>query len=292
VDNAFDTQVIWKDDFKDIIDFCHWGLDNRNNSIVFLCPECGLKEVMKEEENRIEAKKEEIERGASMKKVIYVPKQEDFQNDDYFEVDLPEEVKTCGKCKKEIPVWISNAAKQKMKLFMKWSGRCEWLAYLIGNFENDIATVEDLYLPIQSASSTLVNNVESDEYNKRQVIGVIHSHHEMGGASDSHKPGFSGHDESFINSNHNISLLIAKDGISGLVRIKTECGAYIRVPAKVKLIEDYDFDVDGLKEEFQSKINGKSKGKRGNGRHRHGQVVVTNGNGEIIDLNSGYNFNG
>lgn len=287
-DTFFDVNVIFDESFMEVMEEYQWEVCGDEGMYSFLCPDCSLKKIMAEEQRKIESKKQEIERGpkmASNKKPV-----QDF-SDEYWEVDLPEEVKACGKCNKEVPVRISDIAYKKMNLFMKWSGSCEWLAYLVGEFDGDKAMVTDLYIPSQDASSALVNNVISSDYNKMKIIGVIHSHHEMGGAAKEGSPQFSGHDEKFINSNHNISLLIAKDGISGLVRIKTPCGSYIRVKAKVTLVKDYPFDVKNLKEEFQSKINSQwtKKAKRFSGNKKK-EIVVTDGKGEIIDLDRGYNY--
>ena len=93
----------------------------------------------------------------------------------------------------------------------------------------------------------------AEEYNQVSVVGVMHSHHEMGGAKGE-TAGFSQHDEAFINSNHNVSLLVAKDGIAGHVRVKTPCGAFLRVTAKIRNMDEVTIDEKKLKEEFKEKI--------------------------------------
>jgi hypothetical protein len=118
--------------------------------------------------------------------------------------------------------------------------------------------------------------VIAEEYNKVQVVGVIHSHHEMGGAKGDHA-GFSSHDNEFINSNHNVSLLVARDGIAGQIRVKTPCGAFIKVTAKVRNMDEVELDEKKLKTEFKEKINFG----RGRGGHHTGYTVTVNGGGKI-----------
>jgi len=175
-------------------------------------------------------------------------------------------VSECSKAPKEVDVYLSAIAISKMRLFMSWAGAQEWLAYLLGEDKDDKMFVNDLILPKQNASSALVDEVLCDNYNG--VIGVIHSHHEMGGAADPNKPHFSGHDDNFINGNHNLSLLIAKDGISGHVRLKVSCGAYIKVKANIHKQVDDRIDKEVLKKEFEEKIKfrgGNGGGNGGNG---------------------------
>lgn len=171
-------------------------------------------------------------------------------------------VTACSKAPEKAIVYMSSIARKKTSLFMKWAGHQEWLAYLVGRWksENEVEVV-DLMLPNQNANSTLVSKVIAEEYNQVSVVGVMHSHHEMGGAKGD-KAGFSGHDEAFINSNHNVSLLVAKDGIAGHVRVKTPCGAFLRVTAKIKNMDEVEVDEKKLKTEFKEKIRfGHGRGK-------------------------------
>lgn len=170
-------------------------------------------------------------------------------------------VTACSKAPDKAVVFMSSIARKKISLFMKWAGNQEWLVYLVGRWksENEVEVV-DLMLPNQNANSTLVSKVIAEEYNQVSVVGVMHSHHEMGGAKGD-KAGFSQHDEAFINSNHNVSLLVAKDGIAGHVRVKTPCGAFLRVTAKIKNMDEVEVDEKKLKEEFKEKIRfGRGRG--------------------------------
>lgn len=184
--------------------------------------------------------------------------------EDFWEVEQ-ECVDTCGKTKNmEISVRLEYLARRKALMFMKWAGAREWLAYLIGK-EIEIGKdkkkgylVTDLFIPDQATSSTLVNKIEAKEYNSLNIIGVIHSHHEMG-AGEADNPSFSGHDERFINSNHNISLLAGRDKTSGgfkivgIGRAKTPCGAFVRIKAKVEYLSSDPNGDKKLKKEFLEK---------------------------------------
>jgi hypothetical protein len=161
------------------------------------------------------------------------------KREDMWEVEI-ECVETCGKTNKSVDVFMHKEAKRKALLFMKWAGAREWLAYLVGEkLQNGSYVVTDLYLPDQRTSAALVDDVDADEYNQHSIIGVIHSHHEMG-AGDEDNPSFSGHDAAFINGNHNLSLLAGRDRktggfkIVGIGRATTPCGALMKVKANVK----------------------------------------------------------
>lgn len=199
--------------------------------------------------------------------------------------DVTEEldcVTACSKAPEYGMVFMSSVARKKISLFMKWAGNQEWLAYLVGKWlANNTVEVVDLMLPSQNANSTLVSKVIAEEYNKVQVVGVIHSHHEMGGARGE-KAGFSGHDDEFINSNHNVSLLVAKDGIAGHIRVKTPCGAFIKVTAKIRNMDEVTLDEKKLQEEFKSKI----RFGHGRGGHHKSYTVIVNGKKEKDPLAS------
>lgn len=167
-------------------------------------------------------------------------------------------VTQCSKAANSINVFMNIVSRRRSMLYMKWAGAREWLAYLLGEFKDGSYYVTDLYLPDQRTSSALVDNINNDEFNKLPIIGVIHSHHEMG-AGDANNPSFSGHDASFINSNHNLSLLAGRDRVGGgfkivgIARVKTPCDAFIQIKANIKsMVEDPEGD-KALKDEFLEK---------------------------------------
>ncbi len=172
---------------------------------------------------------------------------------DFWEIKI-DCVKSCSRVEQSVDVFMSRLAREKAMKFMKWAGAREWLAYLIGEYQEDGYHVHDLFLPDQRTSAALVDKVVAEEYNSLKVVGVIHSHHEMG-AGDEDSPSFSGHDAAFINSNHNLSLLAGKSGqgfkVVGIARVKTPCEHFMQIKANVKVMkEDLSDDDQSLQDEF------------------------------------------
>lgn len=167
----------------------------------------------------------------------------------HWEVKL-DTVNQCSKGVSKKVVWVGRLAKLKIDILMKKFKNQEWFAYLLGeNFR-----IKDVFLPEQRASSAFVGNIECSEYNKLPVVGAIHSHHGM-------SLNMSGHDHDFVNSNHNISLLVNRQGISGQVRIKVPCGALYITDADVRLDLEVEFDKKQFMEEIDEKINKREKEK-------------------------------
>lgn len=172
---------------------------------------------------------------------------------DSWEVEL-DEIKTCGKAPEEITVWFETIVKAKIDALMEEYKSIEWLAYLVGKLDmNDLdnIVVEDLVIPKQEITATSVDNVECEEFNDLNIIGVIHSHHGMGNS-------FSGTDNEWINQNHKISLCVAKSGIAGHLRWKTPCGALMTIKAKCKLKYEVDFDKEDFIKDTKGRIEKKS----------------------------------
>lgn len=170
---------------------------------------------------------------------------------DSWEVEI-DEVHECSKVPKEQKVLIELFAKRKINALMKKYPNIEWLAYLLGDKENDPYTVKDIFIPKQEISATSVDNIVCDEFNTLPIIGVMHSHHGMGN-------GFSGTDHEWINQNHNISLCISKTGIAGQVRVTTPCGALKIIKSVVRVkYPDIEYDFNGWLEEETKKIKKKT----------------------------------
>ena len=138
----------------------------------------------------------------------------------FWETDI-QVVKSCGVIGEAIQVSISSKARHKINALMNHFPGTEWLAYLVGN--KDFRYVEDIVIPKQRVTSV---NVYVDDGVSVPIMGVIHSHHDMGNS-------FSHTDDTYINQNHDISLCISNNGIKGHVRVKTECGRFALVDAKV-----------------------------------------------------------
>lgn len=139
-------------------------------------------------------------------------------------------VHECSKAPKEITVKVDLKAKLKIDALMEQYPNIEWLAYLIGKREEGKLNpyyVVDIHIPDQEVTSTNVDKVNCPEFNSLGVIGVIHSHHGMG-------TGFSGTDHNFINGNHNLSLVIAKNGVAGQYRWTAPCGS-LKIISEIKV---------------------------------------------------------
>jgi len=135
----------------------------------------------------------------------------------------------------------------KMHSLMNKMGSKEWLAYLIGERkekteENELEIyIKDLYLPKQYATSSSVDVLDSKR--PEGYVGVIHSHHSM-------SKFFSGTDNEYINSNHDLSIVVAKDGMKGQYRFFPPCsknGHYFTLDIEIYI--DYpDVDTSNIQE--------------------------------------------
>ena len=168
----------------------------------------------------------------------------------FWEVEI-DCVKECSKVQKEVEVEIQPIVKRKVNYLMIKFPALEWLAYLLGCVvkEDDglLYSVTDIHIPTQKVSSGLVWDVDCPEYNDLKPIGVLHSHHGMGN-------GFSPTDRDFVNSNHDISLVISKQGLAGQVRVETPCGS-VKIVKDVKITHLLDDQIDDdFKAEIETKI--------------------------------------
>ena len=205
------------------------------------CPLCDTKYVGKRKRNEMVVKSM-IQKGKNFNHI---------SDNETWEVKI-DCVDDCSRSPKELIVWFKPLVKSKIDMLMDELGSIEWLAYLIGDAilegENPSIIVDDLFIPDQIVTSTSVDNIICPEYNNIKVIGVIHSHHGMG-------TGFSGTDHEWINQNHNISIVVAKSGINGQIRWKTQCGSIKIIDAIIKI----KMDVDWNEKEFLGIIKEKVK---------------------------------
>lgn len=141
---------------------------------------------------------------------------------------------TCKSCphQTEQPVTLHPRAIRQIQLLVEQT-RDEWLAYLDGETHDDGSIwVTNLRVPPQQASG---GHVDVDEYIESDThVGVMHSHHTLGMKAFSHT------DETYINGNHSLSLLINNDKASpfgfvvqGDYKRPVPCGIQMVVPAKV-----------------------------------------------------------
>ena len=169
--------------------------------------------------------------------------------EEYWEAEI-ECVEACSKAPGEIVIWVRPLAKVKIDALMEKFPSIEWFSYLLGEVKESYI-VNDIYIPKQTVTSTSVDEIDAPDFNKLPVIGALHSHHGMGN-------GFSGTDHKYVNGNHNISLVISKDGVAGQVRWNTPCGALKIVDAKVKPLMEVDFDKDEFLKVETEKIGKKT----------------------------------
>jgi len=173
---------------------------------------------------------------------------DDDVDKDSWEVKI-DTIKNCSKAPENVDVFISQLAKCKINALMEEYTGKEWLAYLIGEGLN----IEDIFIPTQTITPSTINDVICPEYNSIKVIGVIHSHNDMGTS-------FSPTDNEWINQNHNISICISDNSINGQVRWKTPCGSLKIINAKIKPKIEIDFDdklfINNVKEKIKVKTYG------------------------------------
>ena len=149
----------------------------------------------------------------------------------------------CGKAPKDVVVYLKPVVKRKIDILMNKYQSREWLAYLIG--KNNI--IDDIIFPKQKASAASVSDIEFPSNLKEKIIGVIHSHHSMGTF-------FSGTDHEYINGNHDISIVVSKNGFGCDVRWNTPCGGKITIKAKVKIYLHTNFNEDAFVKDVEEKM--------------------------------------
>jgi hypothetical protein len=185
---------------------------------------------------------------------------------DSWEVEIST-VDQCSKAPSELLAQIEVLAKVKIDALMDKFPNIEWLAYLIGD-KNQPLVVQDLYIPQQDVTGTSVDNIQCPEFNTLSIIGVIHSHHGMG-------TGFSGTDHAWINQNHNLSIVVAKNGIAGQFRWKTPCGSLKIIPVKCRVKYDLEFDKEVFLQESTPRIKPKSYATSQSYSYQNGRMVPT-----------------
>jgi len=154
-------------------------------------------------------------------------------------------VTECGhKPSQEIVIIINRIVKNKIDLLMKQYPSTEWLAYLIGDKKS--LMIKDIIIPKQNVGSTHVHVTGPIE--RPDILGVMHSHHNMGAF-------FSGTDDTYINGNHNMSIVVAKNGSKALVRWETPCGSKMLVEGKIVIEKENLFDEVSFIQDAVNSIN-------------------------------------
>lgn len=153
-------------------------------------------------------------------------------------------VLNCGrKPEVNIKIIFSRLVKSKIDLLMKKYQNTEWLAYLIGDV--DTRYVRDIAIPQQKVTAGSVRVEE--QYIGKDCIGVIHSHHSLGAF-------FSGTDDAYINKNHDISVVVAHNGIKSQVRWTTPCGYKLITEGSVIVESENLFDEEMFIEQIEERI--------------------------------------
>lgn len=137
-----------------------------------------------------------------------------------------QELKIVGECGHKpnttSVITFSRAVKSKIDLLMKAYPSLEWLAYLVGDAETLLIT--DLIIPEQNVTGASVH--VTGPHDNTNVIGVIHSHNTMGAF-------FSGTDNTYINGNHGISVVVSTTGAKAQIRWITPCGSKLIMEASI-----------------------------------------------------------
>jgi hypothetical protein len=141
--------------------------------------------------------------------------------------DQPNCVKECGHCASET-LYIDYYVKAKIDFLMEKYPNLEWLTYLIGDEKENI--VRDMIIPPQKVSSGSVTDIETNPHIK--IMGVAHSHHGLGLRDFSHT------DHEYINSNHDLSILVWHGGIKAQKRVKLPCGSVFIANMSIKFFHE------------------------------------------------------
>jgi len=138
-----------------------------------------------------------------------------------------------------VDIVLSTKASAKIDTLMRKFTHMEWLAYLVG----DGLYIKDIIIPKQEV--TVVNVFVDKKGVDVPIMGVIHSHHDMGNS-------FSHTDDEYINANHNISLCVSKNGYNGQIKIDDTL-----FNANVITYDD-EINVDSFMKEIDDNIKVKS----------------------------------
>lgn len=152
---------------------------------------------------------------------------------------------------------FSALAKKKIETLMKMYPSQEWLGYMIGNIDRveRIVMIDDLVIPQQRANSVTVADVEYSWDEGHNIVGVIHSHHNMGAF-------FSGTDDNYINQNHDVSIVVAHNSILGQIRVLVGDGVYYvnnNMKFDAESTDGIVFDVEEFEKAVKEKINNYSR---------------------------------
>ena len=147
-------------------------------------------------------------------------------NSDHWDSGLTTGV--CGLVKEKPTVYLFLEVNAKIQALNEKMKSKEWLGYLLGNGDDGDYIITDIVVPPQEISTVSVD-VLPEAVSPDGCIGVIHSHHTMGTF-------FSGTDKKYVNSNHNVSIVVSGDEFKATTRTKAQCGILVQRDAEVKLL--------------------------------------------------------
>jgi len=168
-----------------------------------------------------------------------------------WDVKIPT-VKKCELCGEKGRIYVDHTIYAKIeKLTEKVDN--EWLGYLVGkDLGNGRFHVTDLSIPEQEVTGGSVD-VDTDKVILPEgCIGVVHSHNNMGAF-------FSGTDDTYINSNHNASIVVNKKGeYKAKVDLTLPCNHKLEQEAVVEVVypsvEGLDEYVEAVKEKIKERV--------------------------------------
>ena len=136
-------------------------------------------------------------------------------------------VETCGlvhdKDSPKPAIYMSYVVYCSILAMCKHMGTLEWLGYLTGKKgEEGNYSVTGVLVPEQEVTGTSVDEI--GEVETSNIIGTVHSHHNMGAF-------FSGTDNHFIGSNHEVMVVFGGNTTKQQIRRHLPCGAYISLEA-------------------------------------------------------------
>jgi len=121
----------------------------------------------------------------------------------------------------------------------------EFMAYLYGDRDGSVVTVDRYVIPEQESTSCGVDVIDKTQHG---MIGVFHTHPSLVG-----KPMFSSSDHETINQNHTFSIVMNKVGAwSGVARRQVSCGAWVWCDLRV------DVQISGVAEAAAQNIHVKA----------------------------------
>lgn len=191
-------------------------------------------------------------------KIISYKHQSSFKTDTPWVTSGCQALKECSLADDTVPVvFISLIARAKIYRLMEELKGSEWLAYLVGRFNEadppdsgGSYRIEDLYIPVQEVTSTSVDVEEgAGATMPENIIGTVHSHHSMGAF-------LSSTDHTYIGANHNVTIVTSDKEWKTTVRMLLPCGNYKITDSNLSYLLPRT-NIEGWTQEALSKIKKK-----------------------------------